>query len=169
MAVLPAKLLDKVAEIITRYSMIAPGSRTGVAVSGGADSVVLLHLLHQLAKQFATSLTVLHVNHGLRGAESDGDEEFVRQLAASLDIRFFSERPSLRQGNLEETAREARREFFRRTQQELGLTQVALGHTRSDQAETVLFRFLRGSGTAGLAGMRFVSAGDALIRPLLMA
>ncbi|HEX4770301.1 MAG TPA: tRNA lysidine(34) synthetase TilS [Bryobacteraceae bacterium] len=159
--------MDRVAEIITRYSMLPDASRIGVAVSGGADSVALLHLLSELSEKFRASLVILHVNHGLRGQESDDDEEFVRELGARLDIPFFSEHSCLGEGNLEELAREARRAFFRRACRELALDRVALGHTRSDQAETVLFRFLRGAGTAGLAGMQFVANNKAFIRPLL--
>src|SRR3954447_5547419 len=114
MAVLPAELLDRVAEIITRYSMIPPGSRIGVAVSGGADSIVLLHLLKRLSAELQTSLSILHVNHGLRGIESDGDEEFVRNVALEFGLPFFSEPGRLSEGNIEERAREARRDIFRR-------------------------------------------------------
>jgi tRNA(Ile)-lysidine synthase len=165
MAVLRKQLVDHVAEIITRYSMLPVPSRVGVAVSGGADSVALLHILHRLRERFQTSLIVLHVNHGLRGVESDEDEAFVSDLAKSLGMPFFTERSQLASGNLEEAGRDARREFFCRMRKEADLDRIAVGHTRSDQAETVIFRFLRGAGTAGLAGMRYVS-GD-LIRPLL--
>lgn len=167
MAMLPGTLVDRVAKIITRYSMLPRGGRVGVAVSGGADSVVLLHILKQLAPQFATFLTVLHVNHQLRGEESELDQEFVSKLADELGLPFLAERMLVSSsGNLEENARDLRREFFRRARQQLSLSAVALGHSRSDQAETVLYRFLRGSGTAGLSGMRLVSA-DGLVRPLL--
>ena len=159
-------LTEKVAEIITRYNMLSPGSRLGVAVSGGGDSVVLLHVLHRISLRFAVQLVVLHCNHLLRGSESDADQRFVSDLAAALALPFFSSRVPLSTGNVEEQAREARRAFFRETRSRESLAAVALAHTRSDQAETVLLRFLRGSGTAGLAGMPFVSS-DHLIRPLL--
>ncbi len=166
MAVLAASLLDRVAEILTRYSMLPPGARIGVAVSGGADSVVLLHLLHRLAGRFQIQLAVLHANHQLRAAESDRDEALVRQLAASLALSLFCEAVPLTPGNLEQEARTARRAFFFRLRKQAGLAKIALGHTRSDQAETVLLRLLRGSGTTGLAGMRFITP-EGLIRPLL--
>jgi tRNA(Ile)-lysidine synthase len=160
-------LLDRVTEIITRYNMISPGDRVGVAVSGGADSVVLLHLLRSLSQRFQITLTILHLNHQLRGSESDADEEFVRSLALSLKLPCLVERAGMASGgNLEQAARSARRKFYRRAMDQCSLRRVALGHTRGDQAETVLFRFLRGSGTAGLAGMRQVTE-DGLIRPLL--
>ncbi len=168
MSVLTDNLLERVAGIIPRYSMTTPGSRIGVAVSGGADSVVLLHILHRLSKALEIELIVLHVNHRLRGAESQGDEAFVRQLAESLEVPVLAEQVSIDRssGNLEQTARLARREFFRRAGGQESLARIALGHTRSDQAETVLFRFLRGTGLRGFAGMRPVTA-DGLIRPLL--
>lgn len=166
MAVLAGTLVDRVAEILTRYSMIPADAFIGVAVSGGADSVVLLHVLHRLSHELKARLAVLHLNHQLRGEEAEGDELFVSQLAASLELPLFSERAKLAPGNLEQEARNARRSFFMRLRGEAGLDRIALGHTRSDQAETVLFRLLRGAGTAGLSGMRFVTP-DGLIRPLL--
>jgi tRNA(Ile)-lysidine synthase len=159
-------LLDRVAEIIPRYSMLEPGDGLGVAVSGGADSVVLLHVLHRLVPRLALRLVVLHVNHGLRGDESDADQEFVRGLAATLGLELLVSRGAIASGNLEQEARRVRREFFLASMAQCGLRRVALGHTRSDQAETVLFRFLRGSGLAGLAGMRPLTQ-EGLIRPLL--
>lgn len=159
-------LLERVAKIIPPYNMVRAGDRIGVAVSGGADSVTLLHLFERLSARFDVSLLVLHVNHRLRGAESDEDETFVRALSKSLGREVIVVHAPVGEGNLEEEARRARREFFRAAMERHGLRRVALGHTRSDQAETVLFRLLRGSGVAGLAGMRMVTA-DGLIRPLL--
>jgi tRNA(Ile)-lysidine synthase len=168
MLLLPEKLVERVRKIITRYSMFAPGERVGVAVSGGADSVVLLRVLHELVSDFALHLTVLHVNHELRGSESDADETFVAGMANALGLRFVSTRAKPEPGNLEQEARRIRRHWFSVWRRELTLDKVALGHTRSDQAETVLYRFLRGSGTSGLAGMRPLTV-DHLVRPLLCA
>jgi tRNA(Ile)-lysidine synthase len=107
------------------------------------------------------------VNHQLRGAESDADEQFVRELARSLDLECLVEQAPIQAGNLEQAARDARRAFFFRLMHtEHIIDRIALGHTASDQAETVLFRLLRGSGLAGLAGMQLSDAND-LIRPLL--
>lgn len=166
MSILADSLVDRVAGIISRYSMLSAGDRAGVAVSGGADSVALLHILQRLSGTLQVKLFALHLNHRLRGAESDADEEFVRALAGTLGIEIRVGQAEIASGNLEQAAREARREFFRRCMDQHSLKGVALGHTRSDQAETVLFRFLRGSGLAGLAGMRMVTD-DGLIRPLL--
>ncbi len=146
--------------------MLGQGAQVGVAVSGGADSVVLLHILKQLAGRFGAELNVLHVNHHLRGEESEGDEAFVRSLAQSLGLPFVSKQSFIGEGNLEGEARRQRREFFTAWQASHGLSLIALGHTRSDQAETVLHRFLRGTGPTGLAAMRPVTP-DGFIRPLL--
>ena len=146
--------------------MLVPGGRVGVAVSGGADSVVLLYILRELAGALALKLSVLHVNHRLRGDESDEDERFVAKLAHEFGLPVLSMTAVPGAGNLEQEARELRRRFFRLCREQHNLQKIALGHTRNDQAETVLYRFLRGSGLAGLAGMRRVTE-DGLIRPLL--
>jgi tRNA(Ile)-lysidine synthase len=138
------------------------GESIGVAVSGGADS---LYLLHHLRAQ-NLKLTVLHVNHKLRGSESDADEEFVRALACSLSLPFLRHAAPVAIGNQEQEARESRNSWFRSLIAEGIVNRIALGHNQSDQAETVLFRFLRGSGTAGLAAIR-PETSDGFFRPLL--
>ncbi len=163
---LPASLLQRVAIFVRQNQMLGAAQRVGVAVSGGADSVVLLHMLHRLRSEFACELEVLHVNHHLRGEESDADEAFVRELARELGLPVFVEHAAAPDRGVEQGARDQRRGFFQRARSELRLERVALGHTRSDQAETVLFRLLRGSGLTGLAGMRPLTE-DHLIRPLL--
>jgi tRNA(Ile)-lysidine synthase len=144
--------------------MLFPGQRAGVAVSGGADSIFLLHALVELGYP----AQVLHVNHHLRGKESEEDSDFVAALARSLGLPFAAYDAPLPpgSGNLEQAARKLRLACFRDAIAAGAADRVALGHTRSDQAETVLFRFLRGSGTAGLAGIRPVTSAG-LIRPLI--
>lgn len=165
-------MLEQVAKTIARYSMFQDGQRVGVAVSGGADSVCLLYILRELAPRWNLRLTVLHLDHRLRGSESRGDAVFVRDLAAALDLPFELQEADVaeycRQSgeNLEQAGRAVRLEFFARLRRAGSVECVATGHTRSDQAETVLFRFLRGAGTAGLAGIRPVT-GDGLVRPLI--
>ncbi|MDQ6675993.1 MAG: tRNA lysidine(34) synthetase TilS [Acidobacteriota bacterium] len=136
----------------------------GVAVSAGADSVGLLHLLQDLQ----LPLIILHVNHKLRAVESDLDQEFVSQKAADLGLPVLTNAPDLSPGNLEQAARNARYRWFNHLIETGAVTQVATGHTADDQAETVLFRFLRGAGTAGLAGIRPVLK-PGIVRPLLGA
>ncbi len=160
-------LLERVAGFIIRTGMLKAGDRLGAAVSGGADSVVLLHLLNQLRGRFHFELALVHVNHRLRGEESERDEQFVRGLAELLAMPVFVESAAPPPGdNLEQAARDQRREFFARLCNQGELTRVALGHTMSDQAETVLFRMIRGTGLTGLAGMLPVTS-NRLIRPLL--
>ena len=163
-------MLQKVAERIDREGMFAEDGPVGVAVSGGPDSVALLHVLRDLfgARPFA----VLHVNHCLRGADSDSDEEFVRRLAASLGCGFHVRRCDLSpaakggRGNLEQEGRRCRYGFFREVVAAGTCAVVATGHTRSDQAETVLFRLLRGAAGAGLSGIWPVHEGR-VVRPML--
>ncbi len=138
--------------------------RVGVAVSGGADSVCLLHLMLELP---GLDMTVLHLNHMARGAESDADAAFVRDLAARLGLPLeYREQRIPADDNFEQAARRVRKAFFLDCLKRLQLDCIATGHTLSDQAETVLFRFLRGAGTAGLAGILPVTA-EGIVRPML--
>ena len=158
-------------EVLQRRHMAAPGDHLGVAVSGGADSVALLRLLHELQQELGIRLAVLHYQHGLRGSESRADEEFTAQLAARLSLDFFREDASVadwarkHHANLEEAGRQLRMEFFERTVREAGVSRVATAHTADDQAETVLAHLLRGAGLAGLAGI-YPQSG-CVVRPLL--
>ena len=161
-------MLERVAATIRRYRMFEPGQTVGIAVSGGADSVCLLYVLRELASRWDLRFCVLHLNHGLRGKDSADDAEFVRDLAAEFGLPFVLREADLSDfsGNLEEIGREARLAFFQDEITSGMAHRVATGHTRSDQAETVLFRFLRGAGTAGLAGIRPVTK-TGLVRPLI--
>lgn len=159
-------LLQRIAATIRRYGMFQPGQTVGVAVSGGADSTCLLHVLRLLPLDLR--LHVLHLNHNLRGDESCGDAAFVQNIAAHLGLPVTICQAQLAgtPGNLEQAARQARLAFFREAIASKGVELVATGHTRSDQAETVLFRMLRGAGSAGLAGIRPLTA-DGIVRPLI--
>lgn len=137
-----------------------------VAVSGGGDSVALLHLLHRMGRK----VVALHGNHQSRGAESEADARFVADLAASLGISAVIENLTLDgEGSFEMRARAARHQFFRRMARDRGTAWVALGHTRDDQAETLLLRIIRGTGPDGLGGMAYKTALRDLkmVRPLL--
>lgn len=131
-----------------------------------------------LAERFALRVSIAHVNHGLRGAESDGDEVFVRDFAGALGVAFAAERidprarireaPSSRaRPTLQEAARRLRADALRRLATSLGADRIATAHTADDQAETVLLRLLRGSGPAGLGGIPEVSEDGWIARPLL--
>lgn len=154
-------MIERVGASITGFGA-GEGKRIGVAVSGGADSVFLLNALGELG----VAAAVLHVNHSLRGAESDADETFVRALAESRGLPFHAASLPPGEGNTEQEARRLRYAFFADCLASGVCDRVATGHTLDDQAETVLFRFLRGSGTAGLSGIRPATAGG-IIRPLL--
>ncbi len=158
----------KAVETILRYNMFGREARLGVAVSGGPDSVALLRVLHELAPEWNLRLWVLHLNHRIRGAESDEDAAFTAQLARELGLPavIAADDPGARGGNLEQESRRARARFFAAARVEHGLDRIATGHTRSDQAETVLFRFLRGASTTGLAAILPVTV-EGIVRPLL--
>ena len=146
--------------------MIGEGDPLGVAVSGGPDSVALLDVLRRLAPERKWTISVLHLNHGWRGAESEEDAAFVERLAARWGLEFIGEQARLDGGNLEGAGRMARARFYARGMREHGLVRIATGHTRSDQAETVLFRLLRGGATTGLAGIIPVTR-EGIVRPLI--
>ena len=163
---------EKFIETITAHNLLQHGDRVMVAVSGGADSVALLHLFLEIREQYDLELSIAHLNHKLRGIESDADEEFVRELADHYHLDCFTEGVSLRdgrwnpKGNLEKWARTKRYEFLRHLAEVQGTKRIALGHTMNDQAETVLMRLIRGSGTLGLAAIPVVRE-EIFIRPLL--
>ncbi len=154
-----------------------PGRGVLVAVSGGVDSAVLLHGLASLPPRLGLRLTAGHVNHGLRGAESDADEEFVRGFAARVGVPFVSSRVrprDLREGvscrsrpTLQEACRRLRYDALTAQALEAGLPHLATAHTADDQAETVLLRLLRGSAGDGLAGIPERSPDGRIVRPLL--
>jgi len=164
-------LQQRVLETIGRHRMIRPGDRIGAGVSGGADSVALLHLLAELRTKLGTGISILHFNHRLRGTEADEDERFVKALAGEFHFDFVSGSADVtgearRNGwNLEDAARRLRYEFFASASASRGLRSVAVAHTADDQAETVLAHLLRGTGLTGLAGIYPVAG--LTIRPLL--
>jgi tRNA(Ile)-lysidine synthase len=153
-----------------------PADRILIAVSGGADSVALTHALHRLrdGRRYphctlaGYTLMVAHLNHRLRGEESDRDELFVRELCERLQIELVIERAKnlVDASNLEERARDLRYAFLNRTADRVGAHLIALAHHADDQAETVMLRLLRGSGAAGLAAMGETGPGR-IVRPLL--
>jgi tRNA(Ile)-lysidine synthase len=161
-------LQERILAAIDRHGMFATNQRVGIAVSGGADSVFLLHALHQLAPRWNLHLAAVHIDHGIRGQASHEDAEFVRSVAAGFAIPFHLHTAEVLaiDDNLEQAARGVRHEFYARLISEGTLDRIATGHTRSDQAETVFYRLLRGSGLAGLAGIWPVTE-EGLVRPLL--
>lgn len=167
-------------QIITREQWISPGEQVLLAVSGGADSVAMLSLFVALNCQqgFSLQLSVIHVNHQLRGVDSDADAEFVQKLCRSwhvpctIELVDVASRAQSEKISLEQAGRLCRFELFERTCLREGVKAVALAHHADDNAETVLHRIIRGAGLRGLAGIRprrqLYEGGDIyVIRPLL--
>lgn len=168
-------MLEQMLKTIEEHGLIEPNDAILAALSGGPDSVALLEGLLQLRKELPFSLTAAHLNHRLRGAESDEDERFVRKFAERRRIPLIVEARQVRRirekkgGSLEEIAREVRYAFLRRTAAKCGAKKITLGHNLNDNVETFLMNLFRGAGLKGLSGMplarregRFV-----VIRPLL--
>lgn len=174
-------LLRRMERFVATHHLFERGDRLLVGVSGGADSVCLLHLLALLADAWRLELHVAHLNHGLRGAAAVADARYVAELAQQLGLPYTieerdvaSHRAKLRL-SLEEAAREVRYAFFAEVAHRLGAPSVVVGHTADDQVETVLLHLLRGTGTAGLRGMAPTMQWDSktatyplkVVRPLL--
>jgi tRNA(Ile)-lysidine synthase len=163
-------------------NLLKPGVRLAVGVSGGADSVALLRALHACSRDTGLVIHAAHLHHGLRGAEADQDLEFVRRLAADLDVPFQSEQVNVeaergkaaggkRNESVEQAARRLRYGWFRRLMAQGVVEAVATAHTLDDQAETVCAKFLRGAWTEGLSGIHPVIEfpEGRIVRPLLAA
>ncbi len=163
----------KLLKHVRQLGLLFPGDRVVVAVSGGPDSVALLQMMSAWRKHMDLTLAVAHVEHGLREEESLEDATFVEQLAGQLGLPFFLKRLDLktslrkRKGeSVQAVARERRYAWLQAVAREWGGTKVAVGHTRDDQAETVLLSMLRGAGLAGLSGMP-AQREPCVIRPFL--
>ena len=170
---------EKVKETIKKHGMLSSGDRVVVGVSGGPDSVALLHILKELAPRLMISLSIAHLNHRFRGRDSDRDAEYVQELAKKLNLPIIVESRDVpafikKEGlSPEDGARRARYDFFARVAKQIKADKIALGHNADDQAETVLMRLLRGSGREGLGGIPPVRDLEAqsqkiqIIRPLI--
>jgi tRNA(Ile)-lysidine synthase len=166
------RLQERVLRALRRHALSGAGSRVLVALSGGADSVALLHLIRDLdASGDLTLAGAAHLNHLLRGADADADEAFCAALAARLEIPFLAARVDVAElareerRSVEDAARRARYAFLEDAADRVSADAIAVAHTRDDQAETFLLRILRGSGTRGLGGIR--PRVGRVIRPLL--
>ena len=156
-----------VKEYIKSYDMIDEGERVLVGLSGGADSVCLLCVL----KRLGTDVTAVHINHGIRGKEADGDEEFCRKLCEDMKIPFAVFHKDIKalaieeKLTVEEAGRKYRYECFENQALKFGATKIAVAHNKNDFVETVIFNMTRGTGLNGLSGIKPVR--DNIIRPLL--
>ncbi len=154
------RVAQKVAEFCQKHSLLAQKDKIVIAVSGGPDSLCLLHLLVNFRAELGLTLTVAHLNHQLRGDDAQADEDFARKIATrwQLPIRVEScnvaALASQRKQSIEEAARQIRYAFLWRVASEIGADKIAVGHNADDQVETVLMHFLRGTGLAGLRGMQ---------------
>ncbi len=165
-------MIETVLKTINEYKMFNKNDKVIVAVSGGPDSISLLHVLHSLRKQLKIEIYAAHVNHCLRGYEADADEEYVRQFCKSLNIEFRSKSldinkiAKVKNISCESAGREARYDFFETLKKELGAQKIAVAHNANDQAETVLMRIMRGTGLEGLVGIKPVRD-NVFVRPLI--
>lgn len=164
-------MLKRIYKFIKEYNMIQKDNNIIVGVSGGADSMCLLHLLKELSRDYPFKLTVVHINHGIRGKEADEDAAYVRDICKAWDIpcRIYAvdikEEALKRKCSEEETGRAIRYEIFEKVRLETGGAKIAVAHNMNDQAETVLMQLFRGSGMKGLGGISPVRGN--IIRPLL--
>ena len=165
-------LEQRVLRTIKKYGMISPGDHVLAAVSGGADSVAMLHMLHGLRKPLGIKLSIAHMDHRIRGEESRRESAFVQELAAGLGIACVAEARDVPEHkaasglSLQEAAREIRYGFFSDAMAATGANKLALAHQADDQAETVLMRLVRGASLKGLAGIPACRDGY-IIRPLI--
>lgn len=162
-----SNLIKNIQNFAHRKDLWKKGDRILIGVSGGADSVCLLHILLFLAKKYDLSLHLAHINYGLRGKDSSLDEKFVEKLAEKngLGLSVLNVKKLKSKENLEERLRKIRYDFFEKVRAELHFDSIAVAHNRDDQAETVLARLMRGTGMEGLSSMK--AKNGRIIRPLL--
>jgi len=167
--------LDKIKSTIKKHNMLRKGDGVVVGVSGGPDSITLLHVLNSMKKEYALNILIAHLDHKFRGEESEADRRFCEGLAKKYNLEITWEEidvPKIAKEkgiSPEEAARFERYDFFKRMAKEKGINKIAVGHTRDDQAETVLMRIIRGAGMKGLGGISPVKEmqGFKIIRPLI--
>ncbi|MGL4655339.1 MAG: tRNA lysidine(34) synthetase TilS [Sarcina sp.] len=163
---------NKTLNYIYENSMIKEGDKVLVALSGGPDSVCLLHLLHSLKDELKIELCAAHVNHLIRGDEAFGDENYAKELCESLNVKFFVRRVCVEdiakeKGiSTEMAGRDERYGFFNEIRESEKITKIAIAHNANDQAETLIMRIMRGTGLEGLVGIRPIRD-DLYIRPIL--
>ncbi|AGK99266.1 tRNA lysidine(34) synthetase TilS [Clostridium pasteurianum] len=165
-------MLDKVLKTIQENSMFSINDKVIIAVSGGPDSMCLLHILNSIKSKLKIKLIAAHVNHCLRGEEADYDEFYVKEFCDKLNIDFYSVRIDINKlakdkGISSEMAgRAARYEFFEKIKDKIGAQKIAIAHNANDQAETILMRIMRGTGISGIIGIKPMRDG-VFVRPLI--
>ena len=166
------KLFKTMKQTIEKYNMLQQGEKVLVGVSGGPDSICLLHALHQIRHEYKIEIAAAHINHMLRGEAAEQDVHYVEEFCKRLTIPIFVKNIDIREMAQEKkiseevAGREVRYGFFFEIAQKVGAARIAVAHNLNDQAETVLMRFIRGTGLEGLAGISPIRS-DGVIRPLL--
>lgn len=165
-------MIETVLKTIKENNMFNKGDKVIVAVSGGPDSICLLHILNTLKSELQITLYAAHINHCLRGKDSDDDELYVKKFCGNINVEFRSRKVDINQMaetkkiSSETAGREARYEFFSDLKNEFKAQKIAIAHNSNDQAETILMRIMRGTGMEGLIGIRPVRD-DIFVRPLI--
>ena len=165
-------MLNKVIDYIKENELIQQDDQILVALSGGPDSVCLLHILYELKNKFNLTLGAIHINHMLRGKESDNDEKYIDKLCDELGINHYVKRINIEcvakaeNVSLEVAGRNERYKAFEEIKTKYGYNKIAVAHNANDQAETILMRMMRGTGLEGLVGIKAVREGG-IIRPIL--
>ena len=165
------EIVQKVLQNNTKYNLFQPNDTIVIGVSGGADSICLLDILHKISTNYEYNLNIIiaHINHGIRGESAKRDENFVGKTAMKYGYSFFCKSENIpkfaKENKLseEEAGRQIRYNFFRELAEENG--KIATAHNQNDNAETLLMRFMRGTGLCGLCGIDFKR--DNIIRPIL--
>ena len=164
-------MIRKVTNTINKYNMLSYGDKVIVGVSGGADSISLLHVLYSLKDEYNIKIIVVHVNHSLRGIESDGDEEYVKAICEKLDIKLYTKRIDIEKISkdnkisIEVAGRECRYNFLDKILIKENAQKIVIAHNQNDTVETILMRIIRGTGIEGITGIKPVR--DNIIRPLI--
>lgn len=165
-------MLKKVTNYINENKLLEKKDKVLVALSGGPDSVCLLHILYKLKDIFNIELGAIHINHMLRGEESDKDEKYIGELCEKLGINYYVKRIDIEYiakqtgVSLEVAGRNERYNAFEEVKKEHEYTKIAIAHNANDQAETILMRMMRGTGLEGLVGIKASREGG-IIRPIL--
>ncbi|MFQ9310968.1 MAG: tRNA lysidine(34) synthetase TilS [Paraclostridium sordellii] len=165
-------IVDRVRSTINKYNLLQKGDKVVLGLSGGPDSVCLLHILKQLESEYDLSIYAAHLNHQIRGIEAQKDVMYISRLCDSLGIKLFVKSinvPIYCKENglsIEEGARKLRYEMFYEIKEKTKSNKIAIGHNLNDQAETILMRMMRGTGLQGLKGIEY-KRDNTIIRPIL--
>ncbi|MCK5569565.1 MAG: tRNA lysidine(34) synthetase TilS, partial [Spirochaetes bacterium] len=163
-------ILEQVKSFCQENNLINHGDKILLAVSGGPDSTALLYTMFALKNEFSIKIAVAHIEHGLRGESSLRDQLFVKKIAENLKVDFYNKNVNVTEArkpgeSIEEACRRVRYHFFFDTLQRFGFDKIATGHTLDDNIETIIYRFLSGTGPSGITGIHPKNA--CIVHPLL--